>query len=121
MAADIDAHAITEFTTGACGYLAVALHDVTGWSIMAELERDDEIAHIWVVNDHGDAVDINGVHDGGWAATKYSGAAPGRIASLPREEAIGPARPDFVEWAEALVRDNVEHFGLQAFTPCRYR
>jgi hypothetical protein len=114
---EIDDHAIVEFTTGACGYLAVALHDLTGWSIFAEYEHPpytEDIAHIWVVNEDGLAVDVNGVHSTAWAKTKYSGKKPGRIAAISRSEALGtPNQKDqeYSDWALELIQANESHFG----------
>lgn len=112
--APVDEHAIVEFTTGACGYLAVALHDMTGWPVRAEYEHppwDSDIAHIWVVNDDGFAVDINGVHGTSWAKTRYSSSVPGPISSIGREEALGKCDEDFQAWARELIADNPDHFG----------
>ncbi len=110
----VDEHAIIEFTTGACGYLAVVLHDMTGWPLRVEFEHPPhgaDIAHIWVLNDDGLAVDINGVHATAWAKTKYSEDKPGQMQPIDREEALGLADEDFLSWARELIADNPEHFG----------
>jgi hypothetical protein len=111
--ADIDEHAIVEFTTGACGYLAVVLHDLTGWQLWAEYEKephDGGIAHIWVLNDESRAVDINGVHEGHWAKTKYSDPKPGRIAMIDRASALERLDAEYSDWAAEIVAENPEHF-----------
>ena len=110
----VDDHAIVEFTTGACGYLAVVLHDLTGWPLRVEYEHppsEGDVAHIWVVNDDGKAVDINGVHSGSWAKTKYSGPIPGRISVISRAGALGREDPGYMEWAKELIEVNPGHFG----------
>jgi hypothetical protein len=111
--APIDEFTVTEFTTGACGYLAAALHRATGWPIVAEFDGPlaDDVAHIWVENECGFAVDINGIHKGSWARTKYSGIEPGRIEKIPLTMADGPDT-GFVSWAEHLVRHNQDYFGI---------
>jgi hypothetical protein len=114
----IDENAVVEFTTAGCGYLAVALHDITGWPLYAEYEihRPDDVTHIWVLNDEGLAVDINGVHGNRWARTKYSGVEPGPISPVGRAEAIG-SDDDFLAWARELITAFPEHFGLPTCTP----
>jgi hypothetical protein len=113
--ADIDEHAIVEFTTGGCGYLAVVLHDLTGWQLWAEYEKaphGGDIAHIWALNDDGFAVDINGVHEGRWAKTKYSDPEPGWIAMVDRAFVLERHDAEYSEWAAEIVAENPEHFGL---------
>lgn len=111
----IDENAVVEFTTGACGYLAVALHDLTGWPIYAEYDpppHDDYVAHMWVENPDGCAVDIGGIHSGAWATTKYSEPMPGKILQVDRATALGNADNDYMEWARDIVECNPDHFGV---------
>jgi hypothetical protein len=54
------------FMEGYCGYFALALHDLTGWEVVMELNGRDG-NHVWCRNDQGRAVDIRGVHRTGYA------------------------------------------------------
>lgn len=116
----IDNFVRTEFTCGSCGYLALALHEVTGWPIMAVFEssspyEEPTIEHVWVVNPQGKAVDVNGVHPTGYAKTKYDGPSSGA-------NDVRPLDSDFVRkemadegalaWARPLVKNFPEHFGI---------
>lgn len=119
---------ISEFTAGACHHLALALHRITGWPIMAELPPEepdalDAAIHYWVVTPDGKAVDIQGVHATDWASTPYSLTAPeGPLRRVPVElllsDTADPARCacrlalEYTAWAETLVAHFPGHFGL---------
>lgn len=123
---------ITEFTAGACHHLALALHRVTGWPIMAELPPEEPDAldgaiHYWVVTPEGKAVDIQGVHATDWANTPYSLAHPeGPLRVVPRQTLLsdnsdpstcaGRLAREYAAWAETLVAHFPEHFGLPEHT-----
>jgi hypothetical protein len=120
--AAVDEYAIVEFTCGACGYLAAVLHDITGWPIFAEYEKhpyEGDIAHIWVVDPSGRAVDINGIHQGDRARTRYSDPDPGRIAPISRADAVGNTDEGYQKWARDIVGSNPAYFGLPIPTPER--
>lgn len=108
----IDPFVRTEFTCGGCYSLAYALHKKTGWKMRQEMEPDDpkQVRHVWVVNDQGKAVDINGVHPTGRAPTQWSPGRPGRIVNV---------RPDpketsryYMPWAKQVVKSHPGHFGI---------
>lgn len=104
-----------KFVDGLCCYLAVALHDRTGWPIYAEFEND-LISHAWVMNNDGLAVDINGIHAGNRAVTYASSSNPGSIK--PVDAARVRRRDDYFEdWANKLIQKYPEHFGVADFVP----
>ena len=110
----LDEFTVVEFNCGACGDLAAVLHDRTGWPIMAELDAEGDVEHIWVVDDDGRAIDINGIHPDGRAVTPYSSPGSGRIVPMSRAEASGAGRHcvENREWAMALVARYPENFGF---------
>jgi hypothetical protein len=113
----IDRFVKLEFTTGACGYFAAALHDRTGWPIMAEYDHDhpDEVAHVFVLNPDGKAVDIRGIHDGDWAETDFSDPTrgPGPIHPMSREEAAtDDGVGGYLEWANTILDYFPERYGI---------
>ena len=109
-----DLHARTEFTCGLCATFAAALHDRTGWDIAAEFENSDDIAHVWCVNENGNAVDINGVHSKAWARTPFSGGKPGKIAPYPRSEcnSTSPHAESDFQWANEILDAHPELYLL---------
>lgn len=111
----IDNFVRAEFSAGYCAYLARALHEVTGWPVMAELDSRGlgHIEHVWVVNHQGKAVDINGVHPSDYARTKYSEPTPGKIIQVPNIERQAP-EDDYgvLDWARQLVELFPKHFGI---------
>lgn len=58
----IDDNARHAFTHGACGALAVAIHDTTGWPIIAVGKCDGLDMHYAVRRPDGLLVDIEGAH-----------------------------------------------------------
>lgn len=110
--ADLDESAKTEFVCGGCYYLAVVLHQITGYPIYAEIDGD-EFIHCWVTNPDGNAIDINGVHNGNWAKTPYSKNLPkGAIKEYHNKDEL--VAHDMVEWAKDLVFSHPEHFNLNS-------
>src|SRR5690625_1524669 len=102
----IDGHALRTFRYGACGVLAIALHDETGWPIIAitdhrnvhDQQKGGASALHWAV-EHPDGVlvDIDGIHDADALIEGCHGRADGgRVVGAPS------TRADVVEWyAEA--------------------
>lgn len=111
-----DLNARFEFTCGRCAVLAAAIHDRTGWEIFAEFgdETDFDVEHVWVVNDYGRAVDINGVHSSNWAKTPFSDKEPKRIAPFPRNECTSdfPSDRDDFAWANEILDTHPELYSL---------
>lgn len=105
----LDEFVRTEFTCGGCGYLALALHDLTGWPIRAF--GDD---HIWVINPQGRAVDINGVHPEDYALTQWDdGVAPGQAQDIDPETLRSELQDSgMLKWAREIIEHFPEHFGL---------
>lgn len=114
----LDDFTLSEFNCGACGDLAAYLHELTGWEIWAELADNGDIEHAWVVNDDGNAVDINGVHEGMRAVTPYSSRIAGRLVPLAKEDCAGKGRfgEEYRAWAAALVERYPERFGAFGFS-----
>jgi hypothetical protein len=115
----LDYHTRTEFTCGYCCSLAAVLHDLTGWPIRAHVDADDEVVHAWVVNEEGRAVDINGIHPGGIAATKYSAIGKAaRVRPMDRNDLTSEssAAQEVEEWALELARSHPKHFALPPHT-----
>ncbi|WP_038129373.1 hypothetical protein [Vibrio fluvialis] len=108
--ADLDDNARTEFVCGGCYYLAVTIHKLTGYPIYAEIDGDDFI-HCWVTDPDGNAIDINGIHNGNWAKTPYSSATPkGSILKYHALDTLD--NTDLLEWARDLVLSHPSHFNL---------
>ncbi|MGR5367121.1 hypothetical protein [Photobacterium damselae] len=108
--AHLDDHARTEFVCGGCYSLALVLHQITGYPIYAEIDGD-EFIHCWIKNPDGNAIDINGIHDGNWAKTPYSQSSPkGVIQEYQGNNDL--VDPDMIEWARDLVFSHLEHFNL---------
>jgi hypothetical protein len=123
----IDNFVRSTFSTGGCGYLAVAVNEKTGWPIHAEMSPDGDVDHIWCVNDAGLAVDINGVHPEAFAQSKFNDPewgpnkiAPhlnprighrGEIVKLEPQQA-GGSDQELMDWARDLVALFPKHFGL---------
>lgn len=110
-----DGHARFAFTCGLCCIFAAALHDVTGWRIVAEFENGGvDVAHAWVLDGEGRAVDVNGVHGSGRARTPYSGIASGPLRSLGRDECLcidGKLDEDYL-WATEVIRAWPDLYGV---------
>lgn len=117
----IDNFVRTEFTVGGCGYLALAIHEKTGWPIVAETS-DGEIEHVWCLNPGGMAVDINGIHPDGFALTKYHDSVWGGNADQSLRGNVVPVDSkvlasensdiDMMTWARQLVELFPHHFGV---------
>lgn len=109
----IDSWTERSFLEGNCGFLAAALAEATGWEIVAEHAGADG-AHVWVVNDQGRAVDIQGVHPTSYA--EFPGAPRKKDRNV--EEVSLDSLLDMcwnkpvLEWARAIVAHFPEHFGI---------
>lgn len=112
----IDDFVKTEFTTGGCAALAVALAEKTGWAVAADF-LGDELEHAWCLNRAEKAVDINGVHTGKIAVTKY-GRENGVKTKRIKLDALRADIQDkgMLEWARQIVELFPEHFGIKAIT-----
>jgi hypothetical protein len=118
----IDNFTISEHIAGYCHYLAAAIHEITGWTVYEERNVDHKHVHSWALNDNNQAVDINGAHNGNWAATKYSKKMPeGIIITTEQLEvddllSIKPAdlitSYDSISWARDIVNKYPELFGI---------
>jgi hypothetical protein len=81
----IDGYAKRAFTFGACGGLAIAIHDATGWPIVAITDAHNVFedgkagggsALHWVVqHPSGKLLDIDGLHDPAALVEAYEGDA----------------------------------------------
>lgn len=92
--------------------MAVVLHQITGYPIYAEIDGD-EFIHCWVTNPDGNAIDINGVHNGNWAKKPYSKNLPkGAIKEYHNKDEL--VAHDMVEWAKDLFFSHPEHFNLNS-------
>ncbi|MFE4915774.1 hypothetical protein ACFRCX_30180 [Streptomyces sp. NPDC056652] len=79
----IDQHACHAFLYGACGGLAIALHDTTGWPIVTVLANDGIELHYMVRNPAtGHLVDITGSRDDDDVLLHYEFAASGGAVTL---------------------------------------
>ena len=121
------AHGIDDFvkqtyTAGECGALALVLHEMFGWALYLEadgVEPDGtvepvNIAHIWVKNHEGRAVDILGVHKHNFAWTLYT-RRPGTVLRVkPAQVRKLFTRKHFLAWARRIIRHFPEHFGITA-------
>lgn len=102
-----------EFRDGGAIFLAIALHDATNWPIYAEFDDKGEDINAWVENEHGEAIDIDGVH------SDRSEIVTGRGIVQPVSRALvnryrQSASPE-IKWAARLIREDAEHFGLDDF------
>ena len=99
----LDSYARHAFKYGACGALAIAMHDVTGWPIVAITDHynvfEDGRAgggsalHWTVRRPDGKLIDIDGVHDDADLVSEYNAEADdGRAA------AGLSTREDVFEW-----------------------
>ncbi|MCW2904337.1 MAG: hypothetical protein JWO67_6602, partial [Streptosporangiaceae bacterium] len=75
-------HAIRAFKYGACGGLAIALHDLTGWPIIAVGKCDGLDMHYMVRDPSGRLVDIEGAHSDADVADEYWFGADGDVVTL---------------------------------------
>lgn len=51
----LDEHAVRNYSTGGCAALALALHERTGWTVVAALWGDDE--EFWGAEEYAEALD----------------------------------------------------------------
>ena len=83
----IDANARHAFTRGGCGALAVAIHDLTGWPIIAAGHCDGLVMHYLVRNPAGQLVDINGAHSDDDVCDEYEFHADNGVVTLAEASA----------------------------------
>lgn len=117
----------SEFSTGGCGYLALALTEKTGWPVVAETSEDGDIEHIWCVNANGMAVDINGVHPEAFAQSKFNDpewrpnkimphdmvGKRGKVIPISCETLDGFCHEQMtMDWAREIVELFPSHFGI---------
>jgi hypothetical protein len=98
----IDGYAERAFKYGACGALAIALHDATGWPVVAITDSHNvedgragggSALHWTVKHPSGKLLDIDGLHDPADLVSEYAGEADNG------EAAAGvSSRADVVEW-----------------------
>lgn len=98
----VDAYARRAFKYGACAALAIALHDRTGWPIMAVTDAHniygDEAGggsalHWAVQHPCGDLLDVDGLHAADELIAEYEGEADDGQAGVGRS-----TRADAWEW-----------------------
>lgn len=99
----LDGYAQRSFKFGACGALAIAIHDVTGWPIMAITDHHNVFedgragggsALHWVVRrPDGKLVDVDGAHETQDLLREYHGEADDGMAAAGLS-----SRADAVEW-----------------------
>lgn len=99
---EIDGYALSAFKYGACGALAIALHDATGWPIWAITDShnvEDGMAgggsalHWTVKHPSGKLLDIDGLHDVNDLVESYNGEADNGEAAAGKS-----SRLDAQEW-----------------------
>lgn len=128
----INEEVIEDFTMGLCVYLAFTLNKRYGWTIYHEFESDNEHPydpychmHSWVKNPDGNAVDINGIHEGNYAKVyeddefTEEGVYTDATAQLPSVKNLeNPNEVDLkiLDWAERIINANPEHFGIEQQT-----
>lgn len=87
---------------GACGALAIAVHDATGWPIVAITDSHNvfdgmagggSALHWTVEHPSGKLLDIEGLHDSEDLVSEYEGDADDGMAAAGRS-----TRADVVEW-----------------------
>lgn len=80
----LDGAAERAFTYGACGALAIALHEATGWPVAAITDAHNvydgragggSALHWGVVDPHGRFIDVDGAHDPDDLVERYEGEA----------------------------------------------
>lgn len=98
----LDGDAVVAFRFGACGALAIALHDATGWPIVAITDHDNvfdghlgmgSAMHWAVLRLDGKVIDVDGAHDPDELVAEYHAAADDGQAALARAR-----RRDALEW-----------------------
>lgn len=121
----IDDFVRTEFTCGRCAYLALVLNEIGLGRIWAEIDEYGDLGHVWIVNQQGRAVDINGVHPNRVAKTKYNdprwlakqGAEPtprGEVQDITSkiDTLLDGVDTDAMDWARQIVANHPKHFGI---------
>lgn len=78
----IDEHAIQAFKYGACGGLAIAIHDATGWPLIAVGACDGLDMHYMARTPAGSLLDIEGLHADDDVIAEYEFDADDGIVTL---------------------------------------
>ena len=98
----LDGYASRAFKHGACGALAIAIHDATGWPIVAITDAHNvhggragggSAMHWTVMRPDGKLVDVNGAHDPDDMVEEYNAEADDETAAMGVS-----TRADAVEW-----------------------
>lgn len=98
----LDGYALSAFKRGACGALAIALHDATGWPIVAITDAHNvhggragggSAMHWAVMRPDGKVVDVDGAHDPDELVEEYHAEADDEAAALGVS-----TRADAAEW-----------------------
>lgn len=98
----LDGYAMSAFKRGACGALAIALHDATGWPVVAITDAHNvfdgkagggSALHWAVLRPDGKVVDVDGAHDPEDLVEEYHAEADDEEAAMGRS-----TRADVVEW-----------------------
>ena len=98
---------------GRCMYLALAFNKLYGWSIYAEIAKDDgRIIHAWATNEKNQAVDINGVHSGNFC--EVTNPRKGSSSTFVKKMNPGEMETKYghIPQAEQIIKANLAHFGL---------
>ncbi|MEU1663611.1 hypothetical protein ABZ547_08345 [Streptomyces sparsogenes] len=114
----IDKTAVRAFKYGACGGLAIALHDATGWPIVSVGSYEGEALHYMVRCPAGRLVDIEGAHTDDDVTLEYEPDADDGIVTLAdtsrdavwswyRDEQGEPVRMDVVRSIASRVLEGI--------------
>lgn len=114
----IDKTAIRAFKNGCCGGLAIALHDATGWPIVAVGSHHGEALHYMARRPDGRLIDIEGAHTDDDVTLEYEIDTDDGIVTLTdtsrdtvwswyRDEQGEPVRMDVVRSIAARVLETV--------------
>lgn len=107
---ELDEAAIACFSTGQCHAMALALHRLTDWQIVAITDEDDEVNHLAVRTPSGRILDIAGAHD----PEALEEAWDGQIVPMSEADALALERtgvwrrPD-IETASSLADAVLEY------------
>ncbi|WP_413102245.1 hypothetical protein [Streptomyces sp. Inha503] len=81
----IDKTATHAFMNGCCGGLAIALHDATGWPIIAATVNNGLALHYMVRTPDGQLLDIEGAHPAAHIVVDYELDADDGIVTLAEQ------------------------------------
>lgn len=119
-----DAEAVTAFTDGDCGYLALELSVLTGWiPITASIDVPHEWTHAAVLTPAGDVLDIHGVTMPDEWLERWTGGHPGEehyihewndTAFAGEVRRYAPAFPEY--WSSRWARKVMDAYNLYLTT-----